>query len=168
MKISLLFLFLAITVGCSSEEKPTSTDLRFAEVILEKGGKFTIDNLREIKRLDQLPERDFEITGVDFNGTKINDVDLEAISGLRNIQVLGLHSTFITDQSMLAIKNFSKLKELEISYTQITNESVQYLIQLKNLKKLFISGTEIIDDGLGRLKTELPNCKLINLQTKNK
>jgi Leucine-rich repeat (LRR) protein len=170
MKFYLLILALSLisTAGCSSEEKSSANDERIAEIILKKGGKFTINGLREIKNLGQLPDTKFEISGMDFNGTDINDDDLEEVAGAKNIKYLGLHSTSVTDRSMLTIKNFTNLRELEISYTDISNDSIDTLIQLTKLKKIFISGTNITEHGHVRLRDELPDCKQINFQQKKK
>ncbi len=168
MKFYHLILLLSLIpfTGCGSKEKSSADDIRFAEIILKKGGKFTINGLREIKSLDQLPETKFEISGIDFNGTDINDDDLTEVAGVRNIKYLGLHSTSVTDRSMLTIKNFTNLRELEISYTDISNDSIDSLIQLRKLKKIFISGTNITEHGHVRLRDELPDCKQINFQQK--
>lgn len=163
----MIFLTLLTVAGCGSDTEETTTEdqLRFAEVILNKGGKFTINDIREVTSLSQLPDGSFKITGVDFNNTSIGDIDLEEIAGMRDIKYLGLHSTSVTDNCMSVIKNMTNLRELEISYTQLSNDSVDTLVQLKKLNKIFMSGTNIKEHGLVRLKDELPNCKLINLQT---
>ena len=170
MNKCLWFLLLCIVAfsGCgnSEEQDNSADDRRYAEIILKKGGKFTVNGQRQVDSPSGIPDKNFVITGIDFNGTDIGDKDLDEISGLRNLTYLGLHSTTITDKSMLAIKNLTNLEELEISYTALTNDAVDGLVQLKKLKKLYLTGTNISDHGFVRLKDELPNCKQINLMKK--
>ena len=120
-----------------------------------------------------------------FVGGHINDSDLIHVAKLGDLWELSLIGTSVTDNGLFLLKNNQKLQALSIQYskqvtdeglavlmflpdiltldlvhTKITDKSVESLICLKSVSNLFLKGTGISQEGIVRLKTNLPKCHI--------
>ena len=50
---------------------------------------------------------------------------------------------------------------LNLSDTAVTNACVKSIKQMPNLRELRIAGTKVTDQGVGELKTILPECEIV-------
>ena len=111
ISLSLLSAMTVLFQGCSGEETFNADDRRYAEIILNKGGKFTINEMRVIKSLDQLPNKAYEITGVDFNNTSLHHKDvLKATQYLLSKGVTTFFPTLITNADDNVLKLLETLR----------------------------------------------------------
>ena len=83
--------------------------------------------------------------------TEITDDDLRHVSGLTNLQDLGLDNTQITDDGLRHLSGLTKLERLDLAFGQITDDGLKHLSGLTNLERLDLFGTQITDDGLRHL-----------------
>lgn len=116
--------------------------------------KISDDGLRHIERLP-------ELVMLYLSHNAITDQGVEHIVQLRRLKALQLSGTRIGDPSVVRLSELVELEFLGLDKTQVTDASLSYLERLKKLKYLNLSGTKITHEGLQKLKTALPNCKIV-------
>ncbi|MBI1901073.1 MAG: hypothetical protein HYS13_08180 [Planctomycetia bacterium] len=58
------------------------------------------------------------------------------------------------------LEPFADLEWLDLSCSELTDASVDQLVKFQKLRRLELSATHVTEDGLARLRTALPNCKI--------
>lgn len=85
----------------------------------------------------------------------VTDYGLEKLTGLSNLQELGLNGCGITDRGLKFLSAFPKLQTLSLAATGITDEGIDILIQLLPslpfLNKIIISHSPVTVNGKQRL-----------------
>lgn len=74
-----------------------------------------------------------QLTGLALNKTKITDLALQRISGLKNLRDLWIESTLVDDTGMKYITRLKSLSQLKISSTPVTDVGLGYLSGMPNL-----------------------------------
>jgi len=112
----------------------------------KENGVITLDDLKNIKRLDASGQDIYDIGGIELleNLIELNLShnrldDLRAIEKLSNIQILKLSDNNISDMTPLIY--LTKLTILDISFNQLT--SIDALTYLSNLEYLYMKGNDI-------------------------
>ena len=96
---------------------------------------------------------------LDLAYTKISDVGLEHLRGLREVLDLNLYfAEYITDSGIAHIKGWTQLKHLNLRGTKVTSRVFDHLQGLENLRSLDLSSTEITDAGFENLAS-LPHLE---------
>lgn len=116
--------------------------------------KVSDDGLRHIERLP-------ELVMLYLSHNAITDQGIEHVVQLQRLKALQLSGTRIGDPSVVRLSELTDLEYLGLDKTQVTDASLSYLGRLKKLKYLNLSGTKITHEGLQKLKTALPNCKIV-------
>ncbi|MBM83383.1 MAG: hypothetical protein CMJ78_22725 [Planctomycetaceae bacterium] len=155
-----VILSVVCVVGCGGPVDENSH--KIAQWAIDAGGKLTIaDHTLNFSSMEDLPADAFGITGVDLQGTKIKNEDLEQLVELKSIRYLGLHSTTIDDAAISTIVKLKSLERLELSNTLITDKGLKQLDGLPKLRKLYISNTAATQEGVDALKKKLQNCEVM-------
>jgi WD40 repeat protein/Leucine-rich repeat (LRR) protein len=77
------------------------------------------------------------------------------------LQFLYLQGTGLTDEDLVELKGFSRVRLLSLGQTRVTDAGLEHLAGLKNLVELYLNNTAVTDNGVAKLKTALPQCKII-------
>jgi Leucine-rich repeat (LRR) protein len=91
-----------------------------------------------------------------MNETYYTDRGLAMLSGLKNLEKLGIGSIGVTDEGMSHIAGLTNLRDLSIFGCPITDAGCAKLLALKSLEELDLSHTEMTIAGLSQLSA-LPN-----------
>jgi hypothetical protein len=75
-------------------------------------------------------------------------------------QSLYIWDEAFTDKGVSYIKDLRIIRRLDLSNTSITDHCVPEIAQLQTLQELGVNGTAITSDGLSRLRSALPNCRI--------
>ena len=94
--------------------------------------------------------------------TTIGDDGLVHLSRMPRLQVLVLTSTRITDRGLGHLAGLSKLQELYLSNTQITDTGLTHFKHLSELRKLLLDGTHVTKSGVAELQKALPDCIIVH------
>ncbi len=122
---------------------------------------------------------------LDLNATQVSDAGLEQLINLHELQSLSLSGSRVTDAGIDHLKGLPKLTKLEWADMRLTEEVLKRLQGLPNLMHLFANEPPMTDEGLEllkalsnltelsvyksaitpdwaeKLRTALPNCKLV-------
>ncbi|MBC8872532.1 MAG: hypothetical protein H8E44_24120 [Planctomycetes bacterium] len=113
--------------------------------------------LKDLPKLDELT----------LEQTRITDVGLEHLAGLKNLRVLDLSAGFdqdlvfpdITDAGLAHLRDLTDLKELNLANTRVSDAGLEHLKGLTNLTQLNLEhgfdrldALRVIEDGSVRLK----------------
>ena len=88
------------------------------------------------------------------------DQDWQNLKALSQLRVLYLDGTNITDKRLENLRGLSQLQILGLSQTNISDNGLESIKGLSQLQVLYIRG-EITPEGIEKLKSALPNCKII-------
>lgn len=97
-----------------------------------------------------------------LTGTSITGSGLQHLQGLPALARLELAWTEITNESILPLQGLAKLEHLDLSATAISDASVESLSGLKSLKTLNVEYTDLSLEGITRIRTALPNSRVIS------
>ncbi len=75
----------------------------------------------------------------------LNDNDLEAISGLKNLTVLSLRANPVKDLHFL--KPLKQLQSLDLDYTKIDSAGMKVISELPNLNVLALNHAQVPDEA---------------------
>ena len=101
----------------------------------------------------------FESYGSSQN-TRITGAELQQLSGLPGLQILGLASSAITDAGMRQLAGLSHLRYLALGETDVSNVGLARLATLTSLRDLDVTKTHVTDEGVERLHKLLPTCRI--------
>lgn len=87
---------------------------------------------------------------------------IEALKGLKTLNILTLSFTHISDVEVVAIAKLTSLEGLSLWGCPVTDASVEELAKLKSLKRLFVVETAFSESGLERLRLALPSCEIVS------
>lgn len=87
----------------------------------------------------------------------LNISDLRPIIELKRIKILDCSNTSISNLEPL--KKLQHLEEVHMNILEL--KSIKPLVKLKGLRKVSLHGTEIMENDLGVLQKEKPECELI-------
>jgi len=98
-----------------------------------------------------------------MNKTYYTDRGLAMLSGLKDLEKLGIGSIGVTDEGMSQIAAFANLRDLSIFGCPITDAGCTELLVLKSIETLSLSHTEMTIAGLRQLSA-LPNLTSLSVQ----
>ena len=90
----------------------------------------------------------------------ISDAGLESLGNLTNLETIALVYAGVSDSRLEKLKHFTMLTELGLDGNPLTDASVPLLGMLTNLKRLSLFQTKITADGITKLESCLPDCKI--------
>ena len=68
----------------------------------------------------------------------------------------------MTDKTVLALVKLPTLEKLWLHDLPITDASVEVLSKMKALRELHVYATKLSNEGVRRLQSALPRCKVIH------
>jgi Leucine-rich repeat (LRR) protein len=85
-------------------------------------------------------------------------VYLEYITLFPSLEIVYALDT--TEKELQHLSKLNNIKVLGIQSHKITDEAIQYLIPLKSLQELYLFETQITTEGFAKLKNALPACEI--------
>lgn len=111
------------------------------------------ETLRIVARLDQLQE-------LIADETAITDAGLVHLAGLSQLRLLHLGQTNVTDDGLVHLLALP-LVLLDLSGTRVTDAGLVHLHDMISLKEVWIVGCACSREGVERLRSALPGCKVV-------
>lgn len=162
----------------TAEDVAYIADLPLRKLKINYCPRVNDDVSESLRRLKSLQELNIEETNVgdetamavgsltdlrklDLTGTRITDVGAEHLAKLTKLRQLHLSETRVTDSGAKFLVNLSELELLYLERTELTDSCIESLATLRSLKFLGLSNTHLTDAGFDRLKSALPNCRVI-------
>lgn len=162
----------------------TPPDRRAAKWALSVGGTVKVNQtLQELKKPQDLPPEDFELTFVKLEGnpkatdaalavfagctnlrelklesTPVTDAGLAHFRGCKNLLVLGLSETKVTDAALTALKDCTALTVVNLAGTDVTDAALKHFEACPFLREVWLYRTGVTDAGV----KSFANCKLLN------
>jgi serine/threonine protein kinase len=103
------------------------------------------------------------LEALNLSGTQITDTGLRSISSIR-LRILDLSKTKISNDGLKILCDDygvgGNVAVLNLSGTGITDAGVQSLGRMKRLRELRVDGTRMTDQGIEKVQTLLPHCKI--------
>jgi hypothetical protein len=100
--------------------------------------------------------------GLDLFGSKVKDVGLKELAGLKNLQALNLRLNFVSDAGMKELAELKNLRTLNLGFTLVTDAGMKELARLTNLQSLEVFRTQVTDAGLKEL-AGLENLQVLDV-----
>jgi serine/threonine protein kinase/WD40 repeat protein/phage FluMu protein Com len=92
--------------------------------------------------------------------TGITDGGLESLVGFKKLKGLGMSNTKITDAGMVHLKGLTSIENLGLRDTSVTDAGLKHLAGLESLRGVELIRTKVTADGVKKLSTALPGCKI--------
>lgn len=108
-----------------------------------------------LKALAKLPK----LTRISMQKNMITDEGLAHLAEMKQLQSLwvGISKGTITDEGLASLAGLENLTKLELQHSQITDAGLEHLKGLKNLRGLIVGNTPVTEEGLAKLRKDLPN-----------
>lgn len=98
---------------------------------------------------------------LDLSGTNLRGSGLKHLKELSELRELNLACPMLTEAFLPALQELPLLRRLSLANTAITDDAVTVLAKISGLEELDVTGTKLSADGVARLKTALPDSKII-------
>jgi hypothetical protein len=128
-------------------------DLPNLETVWIHGPWITDQTLLHLGRLDRL-------TFLGIYNTGISDAGLMHLGKMTSLKRMALRDSGRSDSSMAIFRQFPALTELTLDDNALTDASIPLLGMLSNLKNLRLVRTQITADGISKLESLLPDCRI--------
>lgn len=149
---SLLFLVVAIAVGCGWLVTEIFTEKREGEVAraIRKAGGIVVSRPTLLGKLLQ-NDLLVEVYDVTLGGPQVTDAVLLRLQGLKRLLGLELINSKITDVGLMHLRGMKELRELRLDGAQVTDVGLVYIQGLNQLQILDLNSTKVTDAGLVHL-----------------
>ncbi len=115
----------------------------------------TDESVKQLSRLKRLQSLSLYDTGV-------SNAALPEIAGWPNLRALNLGGTAITNAGLEKLGRSSSLAELKLQATNVDDDVLGPLCRISTLQYVDLNGCGKLNaDGVRRLRTALPNCKIV-------
>jgi hypothetical protein len=111
-------------------------------------------SLPELSKLDGL-----EV--LDLGGTDISDEGLRSLTAMSMLRELGLDDTRVGAGGISHLTKLRNLEFLSLDRTLVTDAAIDDLGKLLALQEIRGANTPLSDSGMNRLRSLLPNCKIV-------
>lgn len=103
------------------------------------------------------------LTVLGLVGNRFTDRGLASVGGMVGLESVhvGMGETDITDAGVAHLRKLSKLENLSLQKTKITDAGLRELVGSKHLVGLWVNGTAVTQQGIDRLRAELPGLKVV-------
>ena len=95
-----------------------------------------------------------------LEGTGVGDEQMKPIRQMSSLTILDLDRTSVTDRGVKQLATLENLQQLFLCDTSVTDASVEVLAGHSKLLSLWVENTKISQNGLDKLRRELPKCQL--------
>ena len=136
-------------------------DRRAAAWVLSIGGTIVVSESGKERQSRELPAGAFALTGVDVGSNpKVNDGELTAFAGCKNLTELQLHWTKVTDLGLAHFKECKSLKLINLEGCKsITDAGLAHFRNCSKINVLDLRQTGVTDAGL----IDFGDCKDLNI-----
>ncbi len=100
--------------------------------------------------------------GLCLNSTKMTDVGLKELAGLKSLQALYLAGTQVTDAGLKELAGRKSLQTLDVRWTKVTDAGLKELAGLQSLQRLYLNHCHVTGAGLKDL-TGLNSLQILNI-----
>jgi len=126
----------------------TLRELTLAETRITDAGMVHLKSLTALRRLV-------------LDGTAINGSGLKHLQKLPELTELRLGCPALTELFLVELPELQKLQRLSLAKSQVSDAGAKYLAPLTGLKELDLSDTKVTAAGIAKLRTALPQCRVI-------
>jgi hypothetical protein len=91
---------------------------------------------------------------------RITNAGLAYLAGLTNLETLSVSQSLVTDAGLVHLKKLTNLKWLGLNGSLVTDQGLAYLQRLKNLKDVLLYGTQVTEKGVASVQRALPKAKI--------
>jgi uncharacterized membrane protein len=98
---------------------------------------------------------------LDLGGTKVTDVGVAHVAGMKHLTRLHLEHTAITDASLACITKLRHLEYLNLYGTAVTDAGLPFLCRLADLQKLFLWQTKVTPDAARQFAADFTDKRKI-------
>jgi Leucine-rich repeat (LRR) protein len=93
-----------------------------------------------------------ELRRIDLSHTRITDLGLEHLRGLKNVVDLNcLFCEYVTEDGIAHLAGWKKVERLNLRGTKVTSKVFDHLAKLTSLRELDLSSSQIDDEGFENL-----------------
>ncbi len=100
------------------------------------------------------------VTGAVLDGTRITDSGLRFLARLDKLAGLILDDTAVTGSGLAHLRTLPRITSLSLVRCTINDSHTAYLKELESLRSLDLNETDMSEEGLGRLRQALPDCRI--------
>ena len=100
--------------------------------------------------------------GLCVNLTKVTDVGLKELAGLKSLQALYVAWTPMTDAGLKEIAGLKNLQTLDVRGTKVTDAGLKEIAGLKSLQRLYLNHCLETDAGMKEM-AGLKNLQILNI-----
>jgi len=93
-------------------------------------------------------------------GPRVTDDHLAQLTGLRELQGLGLACADVTDSGLVHLQGMHELRNLGLEHTLITDAGLTRLKSLAKLQTVDLHGTKVTAAGIAELQEALPHLRI--------
>jgi internalin A len=118
--------------------------------------------VRDVGLKDLAGLKNLQALNLRFN--EVSDAGLKELAALKNLHTLNLGFTYVSDAGLKELAALKNLEALELFRTQVTAAGLKELTGLKKLQTLDVGGTRVTDPGLKEL-AGLKSLRALNLNS---
>jgi hypothetical protein len=100
------------------------------------------------------------ITQLNLAKTQITDAALAHVAAMPKLSRLDLHQTEVSDQGVRRLVGLSELRYLNLYNTDVGDGALDAIANLANLQAVFLWQTGVTDEGVAKLRAQLPKAKV--------
>ena len=101
------------------------------------------------------------ISHLDLSRTSVTDNVLNEVKKFNNLTWLNLKNTAVTDRGISNISKLPYLTYLNLVSSKVSDNSINSLSEMKNLKEIYFWNSDVTENGVKRLRSALPDAKII-------
>jgi hypothetical protein len=154
LAIGVIAVILGIVPGVVRWQATNQSEHRGQLAISKLGGTFTMASADRPLRTGESSSwlyRRFQ--------NRVAQVDLSADAWVRRGDRRSMRP--VTDQDLAVLDQFVNLRSLNLHGANFTDDAVDQLAEIRSLEELDISDTRISASGVAELRSELPNCRIV-------
>jgi hypothetical protein len=143
-------------------------DVNLCDTNITNQGLRCLENHQDLRSLDlastKINEGDLDhLTGLRLRrlslfGTRASDAGLKSLKDMQSLRELNLHGTRVTDAGLTSLQGLKGLQSLNLTRTNVTDAGLKHLEGLGTLNTLSLRRTHVSRQGAERLQAKLPNC----------
>ncbi len=143
-------LIAAAPISAGAGDSPAQAGSLDARYSVNAAGEITGVDLRgvwvtdhDLQKLSQWPK----LERIDLACTKVTDLGLEHLAGLKHVKVLDLYyAEYVTDLGIAHLKPWKELEHLNVRGTKVTSSVFEHISKMTKLKFLDVSHSRVNDD----------------------
>lgn len=162
---------LGISVSCDTNDQPLSITFRPGTL-----GDARFGLLREFESLRMVhasatDARDDDLTQLarlhslawlDLDSTLVTDEGIRVVARIQGLENVSVENCAISDAGAELLAALPRLRNLSLRNTDLTDGGLLAFRSARALKAIDVRGTAVTLDGVSRLRTSLPKCRVVS------